>query len=1159
MGPGDLADIGSIAALAPRNRPVPFAAFHLAAHGMDLITRQFVDPLRTRVQNAEPAAILLEPRVLRRVIRLDRRLQGLGLSIPHRKCYTIERDRLLAYVDRSELETTPGVDLPRTVILLAKPTEEELIAAGGADAALVHYGRLLLHASVHSELERLASGQADPNVWAAERLAQIGATEVAEIRQVLLKDDMLFPAPSELEIYVEFAAVYIELYHYAQQDLPLYFPGVRNWASIELIVSKDIDHQRLFERTRLIDPTCALSAAADDEPQSPAHTAEPSFISLAEFRRTQARAERAAAMGNGIMSAIWHTRAAQLAPRGCAAEAHGSARRELARFARRFQRALDFSTAEVDAWCTALEPLLAPASAGYWTTEARLLYDLQKVCIEQERNVYRLDLVEWVRTFGKRPIRRPLPLLRDALMIRHLRTALGRLATAQLARDEREHVAALLKAALRDVEEISRERIRPLILAALDEVGLVPQNVPEQVARRKLVEELVDRIVEHSYISMGDLRDALSKNDLKLPDVGSEYVARELPAAAPAVTFGQQLRATLSYASSWIAEKLRKFWAYFQELFFGDRLLRADRKLDVALDGIYRRGAIYMRWPQTLSSLAFGTPTGRFLTQQVAVPFGGAFLLLEFVRHIAHWIMGSGHTAGEMHVAAAARTAGAGPTSEAAGDLATHAEPSRLFAHLSDPSEWLFYACVLLLGLWISLLIHRPAFRAWTIAALHNTWHVLRQLLIELPQGVLNSQFVQGILNSQAFAVLHSYGIRPSLFTAVIWGMCYAAGYTVDARLAFEIFLVVALFLNSSIGNYAIEVTTDFLGRAWHELTMRVFAAVVQAVMEWFQGLALALERVVYAVDQFLRFRAGDNRAMQAVKAFGGVGWFFVSYVVVFVFTLLLEPQINPIKHFPVVTVSHKIILPTGPVFVKQLTPLIGKGYANTLVWTTIWLVPGVFGFLVWELKENWRLYAANRPPTLKPVPIGHHGETMVRLIRPGFHSGTLPKAFAALRRESRHADRANRRRQTRKQAVLHGIADAVERFAERELVFLLQEIGFAAAEQIHVGEVHLATNRIDVELRHHDKPHAPATLSWEDDGKLLRGSISREGWLAALSPHDRGVLAAALSGLFQRAGVDETVGTLPVKVLPPSEWNAWVATWSHMSGSIPLAATRAG
>ena len=73
--------------------------------------------------------------------------------------------------------------------------------------------------------------------------------------------------------------------------------------------------------------------------------------------------------------------------------------------------------------------------------------------------------------------------------------------------------------------------------------------------------------------------------------------------------------------------------------------------------------------------------------------------------------------------------------------------------------------------------------------------------------------------------------------------------------------------------------------------------------------------------------------------------------------------------------------------------------------------MPGVFGFLVWELKENWRLYEANRSPTLGPV----HRRQPRRdgwsdLLRPGFHSGTLPKLYRAdpARREREVGRRKN-------------------------------------------------------------------------------------------------------------------------------------------------------
>src|SRR5690606_7590203 len=147
----------------------------------------------------------------------------------------------------------------------------------------------------------------------------------------------------------------------------------------------------------------------------------------------------------------------------------------------------------------------------------------------------------------------------DALMLRHFRAVRRRLSLVRIAPADRARLSALLDDVQPRLESRARDRLRGIIVDVVDEVGLVPQNVPEEVARRKLVEELLDLIVERGYFNMADLRDALSKNELKLPDVST-----------------------------------------ISELVFGDRLLRADHRFDTALDGVYRRGAVYQRWPQTL-------------------------------------------------------------------------------------------------------------------------------------------------------------------------------------------------------------------------------------------------------------------------------------------------------------------------------------------------------------------------------------------------------------------------------------------------------------------------------------------------------------------------------------------------------------------------------
>ncbi len=65
----------------------------------------------------------------------------------------------------------------------------------------------------------------------------------------------------------------------------------------------------------------------------------------------------------------------------------------------------------------------------------------------------------------------------------------------------------------------------------------------------------------------------------------------------------------------------------------GDQLLRIDRKLAIELDGVYRRGEVYRRGFQRISSLLFADRIGRLLTRTLLIPFGGALLLLEGLEH----------------------------------------------------------------------------------------------------------------------------------------------------------------------------------------------------------------------------------------------------------------------------------------------------------------------------------------------------------------------------------------------------------------------------------------------------------------------------------------------------------------------------------------------
>jgi hypothetical protein len=259
-----------------------------------------------------------------------------------------------------------------------------------------------------------------------------------------------------------------------------------------------------------------------------------------------------------------------------------------------------------------------------------------------------------------------------------------------------------------------------------------------------------------------------------------------------------------------------------------------------------------------------------------------------------------------------------------------------------------------------------------------------------------------------------------------------------------------------------------------------------------------------------------------------GVVWFYVAYVTRFVVNLLIEPQINPIKHFPVVTVSHKIILPTAYPLAKALETLgIESVRAGTLAGTIVTCIPGIFGFLAWELKENWRLYRANRAAVLKPVRVGSHGETFAQLLRPGFHSGTLPKLFARVRKSARRAQERGRvvpipLPKDRENA--QHLQEDVAAFVDRELVNLLNQHPAWADTPISVGEVELAAARVRVELRcdalsaENDKT---AVLTFDQRDGYVIATITRAAWIADLPQTNAELLRVALLGLYKLAAVD--------------------------------------
>jgi hypothetical protein len=462
------------------------------------------------------------------------------------------------------------------------------------------------------------------------------------------------------------------------------------------------------------------------------------------------------------------------------------------------------------------------------------------------------------------------------------------------------------------------------------------------------------------------------------------------------------------------------------------------------------------------------------------------------------------------------------------------------------------------------LVFYVPPFRRAVFAVLRGIGKALRFVLWDVPRTALRSEVVRAVRYSRPVRVFNRHLSGAVSFTAVVLLVLVLLGAS-PARLlrsGLIVFGLAVFFFNTSWGWLLQERFHERLADWWRVVRVEMLPGLLAAVLELFRRLANWVERRLYAVDEWLRYRGGDSQGSLVWKALFGLLWFPLAYATRFVFYLLFEPQVNPIKHFPVVTVSHKVLLPLAfskdpqaelSVVGELIAGPLGFSVAEANFWA-FWLiaaVPGIFGFIAWELKENWRLYRANRPERLRPVLVGSHGESVRGLLRPGFHSGTVPKLYRKLRAARRRADHD---REARLHHDLEHAAEGVHRFAERELVGVLAASADWGGRAVEVSAVRFGAQRAVVELATTGLTGAPVAVAFENRDGVIAAEVAATGWLGALSERERSALLAALRGLFDMGAAarlgdqDRTPEAIPAgpfgELVRPYPWADWVARW---------------
>ncbi|MCS6863960.1 MAG: hypothetical protein NZS48_02655 [Gemmata sp.] len=1119
------------------------------------------NPLESLLQAVEPALRLVHERHLRQIVYY---LQDRGQPLP-------TNTELPFWFPRSDLiaaDVLPAHILhgPEERLLLVTNPDDRLIDDQPLAVQLQVYWRLLFRAGIMKVLDdKWAKGTLNETTC-SEKMRRLGAAATREIRFVLESDHLIARNATNYDCYRMFAAIFFDLAYFLPAGVREYFPSLPDWNTVRAILADDIDAEQIYRSVR-------PEGASEVTPpiQSPDVITisvggyGQSAVTADTLARMQKQATDAAQRGNDVRAAILRMQVA-MATTGFEREQFlNLALADLQRLVQRLAQFYQWNSATTERWQQALRPLLPLAASGNWPRAARCLYELQRIPADFSREVYTVDLPEYLRSFGRRPIRRKLPLARPVMVLMTLRKAYQQLLRSGLNESEQHRLAQLLHHEIHRQEAAIRQEFQPIVTATLSRCGLIPQNRVEAIARDKVVAELLDRVCERGYLRIADLRDAIARNQLKLPD-------------------------------------LRGPWEFLR----GDALLRTDAELAETLDGVYRRGECYLRWLQRFVSVFFGTPWGRILTLYLALPFGGSFLTLMFAEELRHIGLSIGEfvarSMGGRSPQPVATPAPLHTDTEHAPEPANTPQPpedihfdeeelvfvwsedmgqpafdpvegvfvwidekarEQVVRHVQDfftstarqdPESHHHHASLLVawetivaFGFFLLLMIHVPAFRHGVYSCARTLWHIASKLFWQWPIAVWHSPPVKRIRQSRWVRFIDRHLSVPFLMSLLVLAIAFLVGVKLSVLLWFGwlVFVALVVFYNTPTGWEIQDRIAEAISDWWRVVRVNLIPGLIATFLDLFRSLANWIERQLYAVDEWMRFRGGDSQKAIWLKAILGLLWFPIAYLTRFVFYLLVEPQVNPVKHFPVVTVSHKVIWPMVP----QLAQWTGIS-----PWTMGMIIngiPGIFGFIAWELKENWRLYAANRSASLPRVMVGSHGESMRGLLRPGFHSGTVPK----LRRKIRQSLQSNQRAKlVHLHHDLEHIAVGVERLAQRELLPLLLTSPTWGELPVAVESVHLGVQRAEIALKTDPPTQGPFTIAIENREGILDAEIASFGWVGQLSESQQQMLIFALRGFLDMAAVmrfqehertfDEPKQLGWADLRRRVSWKEWINTW---------------
>src|SRR5439155_3554235 len=150
----------------------------------------------------------------------------------------------------------------------------------------------------------------------------------------------------------------------------------------------------------------------------------------------------------------------------------------------------------------------------------------------------------------------------------------------------------------------------------------------------------------------------------------------------------------------------------------------------------------------------------------------------------------------------------------------------------------------------------------------------LRLVLLDIPIAIWSNPIARALRSSP----VGRYGVRPAIPAVIAYALTGTLGrwrYGITAG----VFVATAVLFELRVVQRAEEIVSDWIVRSGRTVAGRVLPGMVRLTLEVFAQLVERLERAIYRVDLWIRFRRGRSRLLLVPKAILGTLWFFVSSI----------------------------------------------------------------------------------------------------------------------------------------------------------------------------------------------------------------------------------------------------------------------------------------